>query len=634
MKNGTASIEETRQCDGATFSVRVTNAGPAELTVRARREDEILETQQVVLTGINSAPEIKSFVASPNAGPAPFRTTVQWLVSDANLDSVSCELKVEARLLKSFPDCRAATSYPVEVAEVGTAMVTLVISDGSETTTATLSLTTRRPTGDFKIVQADIGQTFFSPGVAIVANREALLRVVATVGTAGLIASGTATISLPNGRTEELQLNAPERVPTKVIEADLSQIFWARVPAELVVPGMTALVKLQRPAVLDDSNPDNENALVIPPPIEPGAPLAVTWVPITFEGLTASVENVDPHLVDLLPVASVQSLTRTPYLFNADFTDPYVGWGDLLSDMWTLRLADAATSTYYASIATTKGGDIAGMAYLGSPVASGLSDLAYDVSPHELGHTFSLDHAPCGVWGDASYPYPAGRVGVEGISLEAPTPILYPRTHKDLMSYCQPTWISDYNYQKIRTFLRARALRSATSAVPVASIRGSISADGDLRLQPLLRLLAPYEPTERGELEVRINGVAHQLQTFRGSEGDRALHFAGVVPDPGVVKTLLVTHGDQQWSRQATRNVDAPVPSLTESDGMLHVRWDVGHYPYAAVRHVSGEQRTTLALKLVGGDAELSLAGLPIGGSFEVSLSDGLNGARTVHVRD
>ena len=69
------------------------------------------------------------------------------------------------------------------------------------------------------------------------------------------------------------------------------------------------------------------------------------------------------------------------------------------------------------------------------------------VIAHELGHNLSLYHAPCGPAGDLdpSYPYADGSTGAWGYDFREDGSLMPPH-HKDLMSYCGPTWISDYHF--------------------------------------------------------------------------------------------------------------------------------------------------------------------------------------------
>ena len=82
---------------------------------------------------------------------------------------------------------------------------------------------------------------------------------------------------------------------------------------------------------------------------------------------------------------------------------------------------------------------------------------------HELGHNHGREHAPCGVSGDANYPYNGGSIGVYGYDLLTGQ-LFSPNEHADMMSYCDPTWISDYNF--LALFDRVRSVNSAYVYTP------------------------------------------------------------------------------------------------------------------------------------------------------------------------
>ncbi len=81
---------------------------------------------------------------------------------------------------------------------------------------------------------------------------------------------------------------------------------------------------------------------------------------------------------------------------------------------------------------------------------------------HEIGHTLGRDHAPCNAEGDLFYPYPNAALGVWGYDRVSGT-LKAPDAFSDLMSYCEPNWVSDYTY---------RAIFQRLAATQVAKTRG------------------------------------------------------------------------------------------------------------------------------------------------------------------
>ena len=101
------------------------------------------------------------------------------------------------------------------------------------------------------------------------------------------------------------------------------------------------------------------------------------------------------------------------------------------------------TAYYLATMLPAVGG---GIAFPGWDIA--FADLADWVVAHELGHTFSLAHAPCGspLGVDAAYPYPDGSTGAWGY--DSRTDALESPDTPELMGYCCSEWISDYHVRK------------------------------------------------------------------------------------------------------------------------------------------------------------------------------------------
>ena len=108
---------------------------------------------------------------------------------------------------------------------------------------------------------------------------------------------------------------------------------------------------------------------------------------------------------------------------------------------------------------------------------------------HELGHALGLPHAPCGIEG-APFPYPDAEDRQLGLRPVSGT-LKDPAQNYDMMSYCEPAFISDFNYerlferirylnQQVRSHAddRARYVRVLVAADGSAARRGSIDLAG------------------------------------------------------------------------------------------------------------------------------------------------------------
>ena len=160
---------------------------------------------------------------------------------------------------------------------------------------------------------------------------------------------------------------------------------------------------------------------------------------------------------------------------------------------------------------------------------------------HELGHNLSLRHAPCGdpANPDLSFPYPDGSTGAWGYDFRGGGRLLRPE-YRDLMSYCEPEWVSDYHFTnalRFRLFDEPPPLVAATSLL----LWGGMDAEGEPFLHPAFVVDAspalpesdgPYRITGRtasGDELFDLNFAMPEV-----ADGDGSSSFAFVLPvEPG-----------------------------------------------------------------------------------------------------
>ena len=110
------------------------------------------------------------------------------------------------------------------------------------------------------------------------------------------------------------------------------------------------------------------------------------------------------------------------------------------------------------------------------------------VATHEIGHMLGRRHVNCnGSEGgpDPSYPYPGGKIGGPatdptryfGLSSATDRPVIIPSTVGDLMGYCEPRWLSNYNLAAIWTFRENHPQMAPKLRRPQALAAGSSSGD-------------------------------------------------------------------------------------------------------------------------------------------------------------
>jgi uncharacterized repeat protein (TIGR01451 family) len=153
----------------------------------------------------------------------------------------------------------------------------------------------------------------------------------------------------------------------------------------------------------------------------------------------------------------------------------------VLEDVTRLWREAGSPNVHYFGLFPYVSGSASGLAYIpGSTAMGDYADWAPALVPHELAHNFGLGHAPCGVSdADPNYPYPEARIsgqldGVEAFyGFDIYDGTIYGPETKDLMSYCQPAWISGWTSNKFLDALKARHAAARRVQASVMAAAGS-----------------------------------------------------------------------------------------------------------------------------------------------------------------
>ncbi|MGZ3418506.1 MAG: hypothetical protein ACXVEE_11610 [Polyangiales bacterium] len=178
----------------------------------------------------------------------------------------------------------------------------------------------------------------------------------------------------------------------------------------------------------------------------------------------------------LYPAKKVEVTVRdAPMPWSQAIGRDGTGWNQILNAVVKLRISDGAGKGVYYYGAFEAADSFGGWCTSGcvaglSPLATSAMDTwtaasvgigwggdeAAQTSVHEVGHGHGRRHAPCMVSDpDPGYPtgagYSSAGLGPYGYDIEAKKLVAPSGAIHDMMSYCQPSWISDYTYGALAT---------------------------------------------------------------------------------------------------------------------------------------------------------------------------------------
>ena len=395
--------------------------------------------------------------------------------------------------------------------------------------------------------------------VPLVAGEEALLRVFLTAVRSNSEDFPPVRATFYRNGAESHVVNIPGKsgpIPTEMDEGDLTKSANAEIPEKIVQPGLEMVIEIDPQGTLDLGL---GVAMRIPAtgrmavdvrtmPLFDLTVIPFLWSTAPDRSILEMVQRMatDPEggdlLLDariLLPVGALDVTAHEPVVTSTNNVF------ELLGATGVIRAMEGGSGHYLGTMAGRRsGGGLGGVAHL--PGRASFASPDSSTIAHELGHNFNLGHAPGCTTGDPSFPEPNGRIGAWGYSSSNGGRLVSPRTH-DLMSYCDPTWVSDYHFTKALRFrLRDEGGGdAAVAAAPAKSILlwGGTDAEGEPFLNPAFVVDAPpLLPDATGE---------HRI-TGRTASGDElfSLEFAApaVADGNGNSSFAFVLPAEPDWA--------------------------------------------------------------------------------------
>jgi hypothetical protein len=563
--------------------------------------------------------------------------------------------------------------YAVSAADVGGGGTTYAPSPRNRNVaveagaTATVTITYAAVSGgslNLRIASVNLTQSTqtFDNAVALVAGRDALLRVVAQANESNT-ATPAVRVRLYDGGTlvQTILIPAPaDTVPTGRSDGDLGTTWNVLLPGARIRSGLAILADVDPTGAIpetDETDNTYPSGGPLPLSVLAAPPLAVTLVPVRqsanqLQG-DVTIANGDQYLdlsQRIYPLPGYDAGVHPVYTTTT--SDPLQAdnangaWNTVLSELAAIRIAENSDRHYYGVVRIDYTSGIAGMGFLGGPIAMGY-DHQTDrgrVTAHELGHTWGRLHAPCGNPGDldAGFPYPGGTIGKIGYDLK--TGVTRPRTTPDVMGYCDNPWISDYTYQAVMAFRQTASGRAPnTGARPSLLVWGRI-VNGRAVIEPAFHLVThPVVPSRSGAYSIegtaadgsRVFGLS--FDPIEAADDERgAGHFAFAVPldQQGAARlaTIRLTGpgiGMAAFSASppSLRATPSKPVSVVRAAAGVAVGWDAAEHPMIMVRDPRSGEVLSLAR---GGNVVVPAAGNEV----ELIMSDGVrSSAATVPAR-
>jgi len=358
----------------------------------------------------------------------------------------------------------------------------------------------------YQAVKIDVmkGGQNASLSAPIVAKRQAMFRVFVTPDSSWQPHSVTAKLFLRTGGTLSI-LKDTRTISAASTDADINSAFPFFPTAAQIDIDTTWSVELTEqgtgpgPSATDPGRYPQDGTDTALGAKSSGAALKITMFPIvlTANGITpdttsSTVGTWSKVIRKIYPIPAVDITVGSPLNYGGALPQANgTGWDSLLNALTQKRNTDkVAADVYYFGVFIPNasfqsfcgGGCVAGLSNLSANVQDAWARASialgyagqfaegtgYTIA-HEVGHAHGRSHAPCGpVQGvDPAFPDPTGGIGVWGYDTDTatlidPSPTGTPT--KDMMGYCDPKWISNYNYKAL--FARLQTINGADMQVP------------------------------------------------------------------------------------------------------------------------------------------------------------------------
>jgi hypothetical protein len=354
-----------------------------------------------------------------------------------------------------------------------------------------------------------------------------------------------------------------------------------------------------------------------------------------------------------VPAVNITIHAKTTYAGNLK-NDP--DWDNLLNQIDALKMSEGkpASTVYFGMIPLLDAsgntwfgytGGVVGYGFVGyrasiavtKAVVYGNWDLhGDDFAAHEIGHNLGMDHTPCNVDSPYTYPYANGAIGQYGYNVNAQS--IIDKNRPDIMSYCEPEWVSDFTYQRWYDDQKSMLARVELPSQDSVFVRATLASDGTAKLQPVYNFAAsPSELPAKSDYSIQFlddqGKVVNEypVNVMRAEEHGHVIQTIHArLPRPSQpYSTIQVMYKGQTldahtMSAPAMLAVEA-APTAKVDASELVLNWS-SSASTALVRYTNdgGQNWTTAGVDVAGGELRIAVADLPATPlQFQVIPADG-----------
>lgn len=393
--------------------------------------------------------------------------------------------------------------------------------------------------GVAQISKIEWGQTVVKENLTLVPNKAALLRVFVTfdlgsqIPTLNITATNADTsldLTLQNQLFLEDSIASPNKLTT---------LYTAIVPKELINSTLSLSVSL-----------NNQKLNPIQPTISKASDFYLMIVPTSIAGTitdSSSLSSLESAIKELLPIGTVHFRKHSTVEITTHSTAQ-----DVYQQIVDLHKIEGDPIYYMGFYPGGMYSDASGYGDIRGKTSVVAADIwEYTTAVHELGHNFGRKHVNCGGakdFIDNHYPYEAYGIGTTiGVNLDF-SQFFYSKKsavdsigYSDVMSYCLPKAISDYNYQAIQNFIEllppvdstasSKSQKTNLAEFKYYYISGTINQNLNVSINQFVATQNAFEEKTSSQLVVKV-------KYKNGSQLERN----AVVPEIDHAKTDMPTY--------------------------------------------------------------------------------------------